>query len=113
MPGINDSPQQVAKILELAGESGAAYVTGIALHLRGDVKGLFFDWLRDHRPDLIPRYKQLYRRGAYAPAQERHRLASLVKGPDLPPGQRVRGRPESPVAPEPRMREGPKQERLF
>jgi DNA repair photolyase len=91
MPGINDSPEQVAKILELATEAGAAYVTGIALHLRGDVKGLFFAWLKENRPDLIPRYKQLYKRGAYAPQEERRRLAALVKGPDLPPGERMRG----------------------
>jgi DNA repair photolyase len=92
MPGINDGPEQVAPILELASEAGAAFVSGIALHLRGEVKDLFFEWLREHRPDLIPRYKELYRRGAYMPQAERERLARLVKGPDLPPGERMRGR---------------------
>jgi DNA repair photolyase len=96
MPGINDAPEQVAKILELASEAGAAYVTGIALHLRGDVRGLFFEWLRSHRPDLVDRYKRLYQRGAYAPPDERRRLSELVKGPDLPPGGRMRGRYRSP-----------------
>src|SRR5579862_5107673 len=75
MPGINDSPKQVAKILELATEAGASYITGIALHLRGDVRKLFLDWLAEHRPDLLPRYRDLYRYGAYAPAQERRRLS--------------------------------------
>ena len=37
MPGVNDAPEQIAPILEMASEAGAAYVTGIALHLRGDV----------------------------------------------------------------------------
>jgi DNA repair photolyase len=92
MPGINDSPEQVAKILERASDAGAAYVTGIALHLRGEVRGLFFEWLKEHRPDLVPRYQALYKRGAYAPPAERQRLAELVKGPDLPPGERMRGR---------------------
>ena len=92
MPGINDEPEQVAKILELASEAGAAYVTGIALHLRADVKGLFFDWLRNHRPDLVDRYRKLYQRGAYAPPDERKRLSELVKGPDLTPTGRMRGR---------------------
>jgi DNA repair photolyase len=92
MPGINDAPEQIAPILEMASEAGAAYVAGIALHLRGDVRGLFFEWLRDNRPDLIPLYKRMYRRGAYMPPEERRRLAELVKGPDLPPGQRMRGR---------------------
>ncbi len=91
MPGVNDAPAQVAEIVERATEAGAAYVTGIALHLRGDVKGLFFEWLEQQRPDLLPRYRELYKRGAYAPQEERRRLAALVRGPDLPVGDRMRG----------------------
>ena len=89
-PGINDSPEQVAEIVELASEAGASYSTGIALHLRGEVKDLWFEWLREHRPDLIPRYEQLYRRGAYMRAEERRRLGGLVKGRELDPGPRMR-----------------------
>jgi DNA repair photolyase len=89
-PGINDSPEQVEEILALAADAGAAYVTGIALHLRGEVKDLWFEWLRANRPDLVPRYEQLYRRGAYASLEERRRLARLVSGPDLDPGERMR-----------------------
>jgi DNA repair photolyase len=96
MPGINDSPEQVARIVELATEAGASYVTGIALHLRGDVKGLFFEWLEQQRPDLLARYHDLYRRGAYAPQEERRRLSALVRGPDLPPGDRMRGASRNP-----------------
>jgi len=92
MPGINDAPEQVAPILEAASEAGAAYVTGIPLHLRGDVKGLFFEWLREHRPDLIDRYKRLYQRGAYMQPDERKRLAQLVKGLEPPSWRFVRGR---------------------
>ncbi len=94
MPGINDAPEQVEEILELAAEAGAVHVGGIALHLRGEVKDLWFDWLRQHRPDLIPRYEQLYRRGAYARPEERKRLSELVSGHPLTPQrpQRDRGR---------------------
>ncbi len=92
MPGVNDAPEQVEPILELAAEAGAAYVTGIALHLRGEVRDLWFEWLREHRPDLIPRYEELYRRGAYMPVPERERLSSLVRGPDQAPDERTRGR---------------------
>ncbi len=96
-PGINDSPQQVAEVTELAYAAGAAYVTGIALHLRGDVKGLWFDWLGQQRPDLVEHYEKLYRRGAYAPPDERRRLAELVrKGAPGSAGSRpgmTRGRP--------------------
>jgi DNA repair photolyase len=80
MPGVNDSPEQVDRILELAAEAGATSVGGIALHLRGDVRAIFFDWLRSQRPDLLPRYERLYARGAYAPREERDRLARLARG---------------------------------
>jgi DNA repair photolyase len=93
MPGVNDQPEQVEEITRLASEAGASYVSPIALHLRGEVKPLFFEWLAEHRPDLVPRYKQLYRRGAYAPPAEHERLSSLVKRPDLKPGNGTRGNP--------------------
>jgi DNA repair photolyase len=112
MPGINDDPAQVAKILELASEAGAAYVSGIALHLRGEVRGLFMEWLVEHRPDLVPRYRELYRRGAYAPQAERRRLAELIRGPDLVPSERGRGAFLRPPEPPPPLRQ-PKQESLF
>ena len=79
MPGVNDAPEQVAEILDLCAEAGATHVGGIALHLRGEVRGIFFDWLRAQRPDLVPRYEELYRRGAYAPQAERERLSALVR----------------------------------
>jgi DNA repair photolyase len=80
MPGINDAPDQVAEILALAAEAGATSVGGVALHLRGEVRGVFMEWLHSERPDLVPRYQALYRRGAYAPAEERRRLAALARG---------------------------------
>src|SRR5205823_3650451 len=122
MPGVNDAPEQVEPILELAAEAGAAYVSGIALHLRGEVRDLWFEWLREHRPDLIPRYERLYRRGAYMSPEERERLAKLVQGPDMAPERRIRGRTGHegfrPGGEEPSPRPGPthlkqEQERLF
>jgi DNA repair photolyase len=80
MPGINDSPEQVEEIIEIATEAGAVSIGGICLHLRGEVKEIWFDWLRSHRPDLLPRYEQLYARGAYAPKAERERLSTLARG---------------------------------
>ncbi|HEX8207179.1 MAG TPA: radical SAM protein [Solirubrobacteraceae bacterium] len=83
MPGINDAPEQVERILKMAAEAGATGIGGIALHLRGEVKELFMDWLREHRPDLVPRYEELYARGAYAPAAERRRLAALIRRDEM------------------------------
>ena len=63
MPGINDAPEQVARIVELATEAGATYIGGNTLFLRGSVRELFFEWLREHRPDLVPRYERCTRAG--------------------------------------------------
>ena len=93
MPGVNDSPEQVERILELCAEAGAVDVGGICLHLRGEVRGLWFDWLRSQRPDLLPLYERLYARGAYAPKAERERLSALVrsrKAPGKRPGSAFR-----------------------
>jgi DNA repair photolyase len=79
MPGVNDAPEQVEPLLEAAAAAGATGIGGIALHLRGDVKKLYFDWLRDQRPELLALYEKLYAKGAYAPPQERRRLAALVR----------------------------------
>jgi DNA repair photolyase len=79
IPGVNDAPEQVEPLLALIGEAGAGSVAGVGLHLRGEVREIFFDWLRQYRPDLIPRYEELYARGAYMAPAERDRLSSLVK----------------------------------
>jgi DNA repair photolyase len=78
MPGINDAPHQVEPLLEAAREAGASNIGGTALHLRGEVRKVFMDWMGVKRPELIPRYKELYRR-AYAPQPERERLARMVR----------------------------------
>jgi DNA repair photolyase len=111
MPGINDDPRQVEQILQAATEAGARSIGGIALHLRGEVKGIFIDWLRSYRPDLVPRYEELYRRGAYAPTAERDRLAALLRRRDRA-SARHRGLPSRRAA-DPPSRNVEQQQTLF
>ena len=80
MPGINDDPEQVQEIVDLAREAGATFVNGICLHLRPGVREVFMAWLAASRPDLVERYEGLFARGAYADPRERKRVGSLVKG---------------------------------
>jgi DNA repair photolyase len=79
MPGINDSPEQVERILELVGEAGARSIGGVPLHLRGEVRDIWFDWLRQYRPDLVPQYEELYANGAYMRRPDRDRVSALVR----------------------------------
>ncbi|HEX4482864.1 MAG TPA: radical SAM protein [Solirubrobacteraceae bacterium] len=91
MPGINDSPRQVEQLLDQATAAGATSIGGIALHLRGEVRGVFMDWLKSQRPDLVTRYERIYRRGAYAPREERERISRLTRRRGVPSGFRPLG----------------------
>src|ERR671933_1407850 len=44
MPGINDDPRQVQEILDAATAAGATGFSGVALHLRGEVRDVFMEW---------------------------------------------------------------------
>jgi DNA repair photolyase len=117
MPGINDAPEQIERIIELATEAGAVSIGGQTLFLRGSVREIFFDWLRSYRPDLVPRYERLYARGAYVPERERRAIERAAGMP----GARLRADPERfrhrggerKPNPGPARREVARQERLF
>ncbi len=78
MPGINDDPTQVQPIVKRAKEAGATFLGGVALHLKDEVKDVFFGWLAEKRPDLLPRYEALYGDRAYMrPAQRKHATRAI------------------------------------
>jgi DNA repair photolyase len=54
MPGINDDPAQVERIVTAAHEAGATSIGGQALFLAGSTREVFMGWLRLKRPDLVP-----------------------------------------------------------
>jgi DNA repair photolyase len=74
MPGINDDREQVARIVEGATEANATYIGGQTLFLRGSTRDVYFEWLREHRPDLLERYERLYAKGAYLSPAERRKI---------------------------------------
>jgi DNA repair photolyase len=81
MPGINDHPDQVRPIVERAKKAKATFLGGVALHLRGEVKDVFFAWLKAKRPDLLPRYEQLYANDrAYMQPAQRKQATRAVRG---------------------------------
>jgi DNA repair photolyase len=80
MPGINDDPDQVRPLVEQAKAAGATFLGSVALHLRGEVKDVFFAWLAEKRPDLLPRYEALYRDRAYMLPEQRKHATRAVRG---------------------------------
>lgn len=67
LPGISDSPEQLDALARALVEAGVESATPIVLHLRPGVKEEYLGWLADVRPDLLPRYEELYGRRSYAP----------------------------------------------
>ncbi len=118
VPFLSDSPARLEDTVRQIAQAGATSVTPIVLHLRPGAREWFFRWLGEAHPDLMPRYRSLYGRGAYAPAAYQQQVAGQVRalarkygvgrgapgGPGrprrfAPPGART----AAPAAPEPQQ----------
>jgi hypothetical protein len=67
--------------------------------------------MRAHRPDLMPRYEELYNGRSYVPSAEKKRIAEMVDSVRPPRRKRrPRGRPAGRRPPRGRIVDPPKQE---
>jgi DNA repair photolyase len=78
MPGVNDDPRHVDRLVQAAADAGAVTIGAVALHLRGELKAVFGQWLESDRPELVERYEALFGARSYMDAEERRRLVGLV-----------------------------------
>jgi DNA repair photolyase len=79
VPYLSDSPAQLEAAVRQAAAAGAAHVTPIVLHLRPGAREWFLRWLGEAHPALVPRYTELYGRGAYARKDYQARIGSEVR----------------------------------
>jgi DNA repair photolyase len=79
VPYLSDSPAQLEAAVRQAAAAGAAHVTPIVLHLRPGAREWFLGWLREAHPALVPRYAELYGRGAYARKDYQARIGAEVR----------------------------------
>jgi DNA repair photolyase len=79
VPYLCDSPAQLEAAVRQAAAAGAAHVTPIVLHLRPGAREWFLGWLGQAHPALVPRYAELYGRGAYARKDYQARIAAEVR----------------------------------
>lgn len=102
LPHLTDSVQHLDALLEQIAAAGATGVTVFGLHLRGSTRAWFMNWLADSHPELVPKYRELYRRGAYLPQDYRktlhERAAPLVAKHGLAPDRRSFRAADTPVA---------------
>ncbi|GAA4472653.1 Rv2578c family radical SAM protein [Rhodococcus olei] len=83
IPYLTDSAGHLDALFADLADAGATGVTVFPMHLRGSTRGWFLNWLAEHHPALIRRYRQLYGRGAYVTPEYkawlRRRVTPLVE----------------------------------
>jgi len=78
LPYLTDSPRRLRETVRRIAETGAPSVTPLVLHLRPGAREWFMTWLSREHPGLVPRYRELYGRGAYAPKAYQQRIVQRV-----------------------------------
>ncbi|MCK0438786.1 Rv2578c family radical SAM protein [Gordonia alkaliphila] len=82
VPYLTDDTAALDALLGALAEAGAERITAFPLHLRGATAGIFMEWLGEHHPALVRRYRSLYSRSGYVRAEYsarlREKLAPLV-----------------------------------
>jgi DNA repair photolyase len=79
IPFLSDSAAQLDATVRQIAEAGASQVAPIVLHLRPGAREWYGAWLREHYPDLVPAYRDLYRGGSYAPKWYQQRISEQVR----------------------------------
>ena len=83
LPGISDRPGQLREVVKAAREAGATGVWTNLLFLRPGTREHFLQHLAEDWPELVPRYRELYRGRAYLGAEEvtpiKRRVSALAR----------------------------------
>jgi DNA repair photolyase len=78
IPLLTDSTEALDALLARIAAAGATGAGVMALHLRPGTREWFLAWMEREHPELVERYAQLYRRGAYVEQAYRRALAARV-----------------------------------
>ncbi|GAA4572917.1 Rv2578c family radical SAM protein [Micromonospora coerulea] len=79
LPGLSDDDESIEATVAAIAAAGATSVTPLALHLRPGAREWYAHWLAREFPHLVPRYRQLYQAGAYAPQAYQRELTARVR----------------------------------
>ena len=104
LPGISDSPCQLAEVIRAARDAGACGVWANMLFLRPGTREHFLDALARDYPEQLDYYERLYARRAYLGKEQtkpvREQVAELAKKHGVRDRRAIRLEPEPPVVAE-------------
>jgi DNA repair photolyase len=78
LPGLTDTDESVESTVDAIAAAGARAVVPITLHLRPGTREWYSTWLARTHPELVERYRSLYRGGSYAPKAYQREVAARV-----------------------------------
>jgi DNA repair photolyase len=79
IPFISDDEETMERTVRAIADAGATHVSPIVLHLRkGGAREWWMSWLSENRPELVPRYRELYEDKAYTAKEFQAQVAGKV-----------------------------------
>jgi DNA repair photolyase len=79
LPGITDTAESIDETVRAIAAAGAASLVPLGLHLRPGAREWYLAWLARERPDLLPRYRDLYGDGSYLGSGYQRELTARVR----------------------------------
>ncbi len=79
LPALTDTEESIDATVAAVAAAGATSVTPIPLHLRTGAREWYLRWLTGAYPHLLPRYRELFGRGAYSPAGYQREVSARVR----------------------------------
>lgn len=78
LPYLTDTKAHLDEALRRVADAGGTSVLFSSLYLKPGVKPWFMHWLERQHPELVPKYRDLYAKGSYAPKEYRAWLAARI-----------------------------------
>src|SRR5690242_11066805 len=78
IPGLTDAPAQLEALARVAAEHHAQFLFGNVLFLMPSAMAQFMPFLEREYPQLVQRYRKLYRHSAYLPAEYKDGISRLI-----------------------------------
>jgi DNA repair photolyase len=79
LPGLTDTAEQIEATVAAVARAGAVSAVPLPLHLRPGAREWYLGWLRRYAPELLPRYRELFRDGSYSPAGYQREVTARVR----------------------------------